>query len=328
MDKHTLLTSITELSSQNLVTKDEVVRAFEIGRKDKASGSLLTKDMGLAEVLYFIGGFIVFIGISVLVSQNWTTLNPLAKILVTFGFGLVAYYVGVLLNKEEKYGAVGYAFHLIAALVLPIGLYVIFDQAGFTTSSAAIQSLISGILVAMYLSSYAVFKKPIFTFFSIAYASWFFFSFVYFLIGENRIFSTSEFFEYMFLVLGASYLFLGYYFASTVQKELTGPLYAFGTLFGLGAMLALGGWQPSQKVFWELVFPMAVSGILYLSVQLKSKSFLTFGTLYLMAYILKITGEYFSGTLGWPFSLILCGISLIGIGYYAFTINKKYISTT
>lgn len=326
MDKPTLLSAITQLSSQNLLSKNEIVQAFDKGKGQHKNA--LLKDIGIAEVLYFIGGFIVFIGISVLIFQNWTSLSTITKILATFGFGLVSYFVGVLLNKEEKYGALGFAFHLIAALVLPLGLGVIFDQSGYDATSSGLQSFIAGILVVMYGVSYMIFKKTIFTFFGIVYATWLFFSFTNFLVGGNPLFLDAKFYEYRFFVVGLSYIFTGYYLSMTSQKELTGPLYGFGIFFALGAALALGGWKPSQNIFWELMFPLLVSLVFYLSVQLKSKSFLTFGTIYLMIYILKITGEYFSGTLGWPLSLILSGISLIGIGYYAFTLNKKYITTT
>ena|SRR3989344_2439290 len=325
MEKQELLSSITSLSLQNSVTKEEVIQAFENGKQQKTG--VLRREMGLAEVLYFIGGFIVFVGIAILIWQNWSTLNSVTKILTTLGFGIAAYFAGVILNREERYGALGYAFHLIAALVIPLGLTVTFDQAGLKTSSAGTQSLIAGTLFAMYLSSYLVFKKPFFTFFSIAYATYFFFSFTNFLIGSNPYFTDIKFYEYRFLMVGLSYLLLGYYLSSTEQKDLSGILYGFGNLFFLGAALVLGGWKPSQNVLWEIVFPGLVFIILFLSVHLKSKAFLTWGTIFLMAYILKITGEYFSGTIGWPLSLMICGVSLIGIGYYAFTVNKKYLST-
>src|SRR5258706_1899260 len=324
MEKQQVLSSITELSSQNLITKDEIVHAFEGGKGKKSSS--LTRDMGLSEVLYFIGGFIVFLGIAVLISQHWSELNPFTKIFTTLGFGIIAYLVGVLLNREEKYGEVGYAFHLIAALVIPLGLGIVFDQAGYNASTTGIQSLIAGILFVMYIASYYVFKKPIFTFFSIAFATWFFFGFTSFIIGSNPYFGDIKFFEYRFLVVGLTYVLLGYYFSSTIQKDLSGTLYGAGSLFSLGAAFALGGWQPSQNVVWELLLPGMIFIAFLLSVHLKSKVFLTFGTAFLMVYILKITGEYFSGTLGWPLSLMICGIALIGIGYYAFTLNKKYIT--
>ena len=158
------------------------------------------------------------------------------------------------------------------------------------------------------------------------YATCFFFAFTNFLIGTSP-FNDVQFLEYRFLIVGVSYGFLGHYFASTIQRSLSSSLYGFGSFFALAASLALGGWMPDQNVLWEVAFPGLVFLTLYLSVHVKSKPLLTSGTFFLMAYILKITGEYFSGTLGWPFSLMLCGIALIATGYYAFSLNKKYLIT-
>lgn len=323
MEKDQLLASIKSLSSKGILTKEEVLGAFENEKDHKKS--VLTRKLGVSEVLYMTGGFIVVLGIAILVFQNWSELSLISKILATLGVGMTTYFTGVLLNKEDKYGAVGYAFHLIAALVIPIGLGVVFNEAGYDTGSAAIQSVITGILFVMYLASFLLFKKPIFTFFTIVYATWFFFSFTNFLIGPNPYFDQIKFYEYRFLLVGLSYLFLGFYMSHTDQRELTEPMYGIGSLLFLGAALILGGWKPEQNVFWELIFPGLVFGALFLSVYLKSRSFLSVGTIFLMVYILKITGEYFSGALGWPLSLVICGTSLIGVGYYAFTINRKYI---
>lgn len=325
MEKQKVLSEITNLASQKLISKDEMMKAYEKALPKGSYG--LRRDIGISEVLYFIGGIIVFVGIAVLIMQNWNVLNSFTRLLTTLGFGVAAYLIGVLLNKEEKYGAVGYAFHLIAALVIPMGLAVFIDQMGYQYDTAGAQSLIAGILVGVYLASYFVFKKTIFMFATIVYATWFFFSFTNFLIAPNPYITAYHFYEYRFLFVGLSYLFLGYYFRTTEQKELTGTLYGFGNFFFLGAALALGGWEPEQNIFWEIFFPGLVFAVLLLSVPLKSKSFLTFGTIFLMSYIIKITGEYFSGTLGWPLSLMLCGIALIAIGYYSFTLNKRYISS-
>lgn len=326
MDKQTVLSSITSLSSQNFITQNEIIQAYEAGKGTEKRSYSLTSEVGLSEVLYIIGGLIVFVGIAVLIGQNWNTLGAFTKILTTLGFGIAAYFIGVILNKEDKYGAVGYAFHLIAALVIPLGLSITLNQAGFNPTGFGTQSFIAGALFAMYISSYFVFKKPIFTFFSIAYATWFFFAFTNFLIGSNPYFADIKFYEYRFLMVGLTYFCFGYYLSFTEQKELTSGLYGFGSLFFLGAAFALGGWTPSQNVLWEVLFPGLVFIILFLSVHFKNKASLTLGTIYLMIYILKITGEYFSGTLGWPLSLVISGISLIGTGYYAFTLNKKYLS--
>jgi len=46
-----------------------------------------------------------------------------------------------------------------------------------------------------------------------------------------------------------------------------------------------------------------------------------------MAYILKITFEYFSSGLGWPLALVIAGLAMIGVGYMSISLKKKYLST-
>ena len=152
-----------------------------------------------------------------------------------------------------------------------------------------------------------------------------FFSFTSLLVGSNPHFDW-EFSAYRVLCTGLVYALLGYYFTQTPQRALTGALYGFGVLFFLGAALALGDWKPNQNAFWELIFPGLVFGVMFLSVYLKSRAFLTFGSIYLMVYILKITAEYFADSLGWPLALVLTGLGLIAIGYLHFNLKKKYLS--
>jgi hypothetical protein len=87
----------------------------------------------------------------------------------------------------------------------------------------------------------------------------------------------------------------------------------------LGAGLSLGG-------FWDILYIGLVFGVILLSVYLKSRAFLIFGALFLMAYLIKITGEYFADTIGWPIALIFAGFAVIGVGFVAYYINKEYIS--
>ena len=79
-------------------------------------------------------------------------------------------------------------------------------------------------------------------------------------------------------------------------------------------------------MIWELLFPGIVFAIMFLSIPLKSRSFLIVGAGYLMAYLEKITSEYFSEGLGWPLALIILGFAIIGVGYYAYHLNKKYLA--
>ena len=206
-----------------------------------------------------------------------------------------------------------------------MGLHVTFHIAGLDTGSYGVQSVSSGILLVTFLLSYLANRKTIFTIFNIIFGTWLFFSFTGFLVGGNPNFDW-QFSAYRVLCTGLVYVLLGYYFTETPHRAITGALYGFGVFCFLGAALALGDWKPDQNLFWELIFPGLVFGVMFLSVYLKSTAFLTFGSLYLIAYIFKITSEYFTQSLGWPLALVLTGLGLIAIGYLHFNLKKKYLS--
>jgi hypothetical protein len=318
--KEEALQYIKTLAEQKVITKEDLDIAYNEGR-----GVVSSKKLDIANILYYIGGGIVFLGISILISQNWSTFNFVTKVISTLGASIAAYFVGLLLGKDERTKTVSVAFYLIFALVAPIGLYVVFDNAGFDVSGFGIQSLISGILFATCLLSYMLSRKNIFALFSVIFGTWLFFSFTSFLVGGSPYFNDSKFYEYRILIAGLSYIFMGYAFSKTERASLSGFLYGFGILGFLGAALSLGGWKPEQNLFWELIFPFLVFGSLFISINIKNKAFLTWGTIFLMAYILKITSEYFSSGLGWPLALVMAGLAMIGVGYMSISIKKKYL---
>jgi len=323
--KDEVLQYIKNLANQKLITKEEILNAYNEGSGIKAD-AVFAKKLKFAEVLYYIGGAIIFLGIVILIAQNWSNLSFLTKVLATLVSGVVAYFVGILLSRDKRTEGIGSAFHLIAALVIPIGLYVVFDNAGFDVSSLELQSLISGILLITYLASFFSFRKNLFLLFSILFGTWFFFSFVNFIIGDSPFLYEWHLIEYQVLFVGLSYMLLGYSFSKSERSSLTGFLYGFGIMGFLGAALSLGGTDPNQNIFWELFFPVLIFIALFLSVQLKSKAFLTFGTIYLMIYIIKITFEYFENSLGWSLALVLAGFSVIAVGYMSVYLKNKYIS--
>lgn len=324
--KEEVLQYIRTLAEQKVVTKEELTEAYDSGSGIKAD-VILTKKLGVAEILYYIGGAIVFLGISILLWQNWSTLGFGTKVLATLGSGIAAYFVGLLFSRDERTEAAGSAFYLISALVTPIGLWVVFDNAGFDASSYESQSLISGIMLGTFLLSLFVFKKSIFTLFSVLFGTWLFFSLTSWMVGGAPLFNDWKFYMYRVLVVGIAYMLMGYAFSKDERAPLSGFLFGFGILGFLGAALALGEWKPNQNVFWELIYPALVFGALFLSIHVKSKAFLTWGTLFLMAYILKITSEYFSTGLGWPLALVIAGLAMIGVGYMSLSIKKKYLGT-
>jgi hypothetical protein len=283
--------------------------------------------VNLSEVLSYIGGFIVFLGITILLVQNWDLLSTLTRVLVTLGSGVVAYFMGIAFVQKEHTQKVSTAFLFLATILLPTGLFVTFYEAGFSMHAAGTNTLISAILTATYLSSYFLLRRNFLLLFGIIFATWMYFAFTSFLIQNSAVSWGWRFYAYRALVAGLAYVLLGHAFSkNTDVRPLSGLLFGFGIFAFLGAALALGGWSPNQSIVWELLFPGLVFAVIFLGVVLRSKSFLGIGALYLMADILKITSEYFTKGFGWPLALVIAGLALIGVGAYTYHLNRKYLS--
>ncbi len=330
MDKDVFLDSVRQAAAERIVTKDELLGAF--GQNPTvtpgpapAQDTALNHHLTSSEVFYYIGGAIVFTGIAVLVGGSWQALTLATKLLVTLGVGILCYGMGAYFIKEEHWGQLSTALFLISALVLPIGLFTVYEAAGFEVSSSLTTLSITAVLTILFSLSYWFYKRVIFTLFTIIFATGLFFSGIATIIGGNPLLEDT--YLYQPLVVGLAYLLIGYQFSTDrINASLTGWLYTFGSIAFFGAALSLGGFFPNQNIFWELVFPLLVAGQIAFGIRVKSRSLLVWGAIFLMGYILKITAEYFSQGLGWPLALVIAGLSLIGLGYYLFYLNRRYLT--
>ncbi|MFI5157628.1 MAG: hypothetical protein ACHQF4_02115 [Sphingobacteriales bacterium] len=320
MNKSEILKEISLAASRNQVTKNEIDAAFDLGIQ-QPGWQADQRHTTLAEVFYYVGAGIIFLGIIILVEQNWSYLNSVARLLVTFGVSIGAYIIAALFSKAKRVGALSAVFFMISGLLLPVGAYVLLDVTGINWGGPGVQTAVALVSLLIFLLSGFIFRKNIFLFFSILFGTWFFQALMIFLFGK----SFNDLYPYIILASGLIYLLLGKYFAETAESSFTPWLYSFGCLGFLGSALYLGGFSPNQNIFWELIFPILDFALIFFSVRLRSKAFLIFGALFLMLYIIKITTEYFANSLGWPFVLVLSGFLLIGVGYSTWRINHKYL---
>ena len=325
MNKQELLSAITEFSRTQRITQEEIVRAYADG--DAQDASVLGPEMSHLEwssIMYYLGGGIIAIGIAIFLSEHWDSLSVFTRILSTLGSGIAAFAIGVVLMQDTRYGKIGEAFHTIAAVVLPIGLVVSLDEYGVDTSDWLVLSCVYGVCALLYATSYAMLKRNIFALGTIVFASIFFVSIVNAIGSEATLLSESDFNAYQFLTLGLSYIALGYSFVQTSRASITRYLYGVGLLFFFISTLVLGGYFPEQNYFWELVFPLCALGGIFVSVPLRSKIFLILSTVFLVGYIFKITGEYFTDSIGWPLALVAAGCAMIGVGFLFVKVNRQY----
>lgn len=324
MDKQSLIENLQSSIKAGTFTKEELLAVYEKAIQTD-TGETMLRQSKISNVLYFIGGTIVFLGICIFVGSNWSSLSDLTKILATLGSSVAVYAMAALLSRYENFDKVAEALYFISGLVAPWGIMTTMHVAKVDTGAVSTHTIIAGILFTVYLLSYFMDRRNVFFIFSTIFGTWLFFCLTTLMVN-GRPFEDWDFIKYRWLAAGLTHMILGYALVNTDRKVMTPWLYGVGVVEFLTAAICLGGPAPSHNPIWEILFPGFVFGILFLSVYLRSRAFLVFGTIYLMAYILKITDEYFRSGFGWALSLIFMGFALIAIGYGAFYLNKKYIS--
>ena len=82
MDKELILKNVEILIREGQLTRNELFEVYErSARTDKQE--TLSKQSRISNILYYIGGAIVFLGICIFVGTNWSNLNDATKILAT-----------------------------------------------------------------------------------------------------------------------------------------------------------------------------------------------------------------------------------------------------
>jgi len=130
---------------------------------------------------------------------------------------------------------------------------------------------------------------------------------------------------YRIAILGLSWLSFAYYFSKREMRFIPNVMYFFGLLMLLGSTASLQGYYPNASIFWELAFPFLIIAVFYGSIRIQSKIFLVLATLFTIGEILKLTAEYFSEGLGWPISLIVAGLIIMGVSYISFELNRRFL---
>jgi hypothetical protein len=316
--KSDLLTLVGENSNLGQQNSFAPQQNSAVHAKEESSKNLIN-------TFYGIGAIIAVVGVGILVSQHWDEIGFFGRVLVTLGISLVTYIVALMLNKPQQ-KMVSQAMFTIAAVLAPLGSYVLLKEANISFDWPA-QIITSLILLVVFGSALFISKKNILVLITVGFATWAYYAVIMKVFGFN--YYSSNFLKWASMLLGASYIFIAYGYRSIFQgidagearekRAIQNVLYGFGTLAILGAGIFVGG-------IFDILFIALIFGAFYGSVYLKSRSMLTLGALFLMAHIIKLTSKYFVDSAGWPVALIVIGFLVIGVGYMTLYLNKKFIS--
>lgn len=324
INKQSALTTVAEIGEHQVLTESELIAAYH-GGVDKKPIPERHRQSNLSVIFYALGTAILVLGVGILSAGYWQQLSDMTRVVITLGTALAAYLMGMLLTRYSLLRGASTAFHVIGGVLLPIGLLVTFATAGFDANNVGMQVVAAFLATLMYGISYWLAPRNLFLLFVIAYATWLFLA-LGLLMGEGTVWYTQwEYVYYLILTVGLSYIALSQAFLKTSRNVFSGWLGVVGSIAFLGAALVLGGWAPNDNITWQVAYPVLAFGVIYLSIIRRTKTFLLVGAGFLMIYIIKLSAEYFTENIGWPFALMIGGLALIGLGYLSLKLNERYI---
>jgi hypothetical protein len=319
-DKNILLDELSDMLTSGQLTNKEVLDRLQLKPNTQQVSVLAIPHFDFFKILSFVGGFIIFLGIFILVSINWSSLNDFSQVLITLGGGVGAYILGNILLYVSKTKFTGVSFHLLGGLLLPLGVFTWlskFPSSDINTNAVAFFVFL-GVFVLYLATDYFV-RNNIFTLFSWVFATLAYWSAFYWITTGSDSVDLYRLDRWAMLALATIYLLFWYMLKDTSKNFTARYMYFVGVGLFLASIFAL-----VQDFVWlESLYSLVILAAFYLSTVLKSRVLLGFATLDLIVYIFYITSRYFVDVVSWPIALIVVGFLLVGIAYGVVTINKR-----
>lgn len=124
-------------------------------------------------------------------------------------------------------------------------------------------------------------------------------------------------------LVGAGYIYIAYLFSERLNllNGFSNRLYSLGVLGFIIPLFRLtyihsGG-------IWDFIAIIAILMVIALGTYLAKKVILIPGALLLPVHIIIVSERYFIDNMGWPITLIVAGLAIMGVGYLSYRLTEK-----
>ena len=301
--KSQALEQILNIARDNNLTLDDIGAVLTKSNADVKNGNMLTRILGYIGALFIFGGLCLFIG------MQWDTFGSAARVIITYGTGLAAFVMGVLVIKDVKFTGASTPLFLASAALMPTGMFVFLDEYfdGDDTQLAAM--VVFGILAFQFLVTFSVVRRTSLLFFG----SFFYVSFLAILMDRCEVPP-----EILGAGLSLSILMVTHKIQLSAHRAIAPFWYIIG---GVGLLLS------AYDIFEETSFDIMLLGVsvamIFVSVRVQSRTFLLVSAAGLLCFLGYYTNEYFKDIVGWPIALMVMGVMLVAISLWVVKLSQK-----
>lgn len=323
MNKKEFLAIVTQKASDQSVSIEEIYDAYEKGLPKDFQPAI---SFSIGNVLSFLGGGIIVLGLTILATNNWTELSDAMKIYITLGVAVTLHAIWGLAKTWDKLRVLRYVALFGSGILYPTGLVISLNIASISATNIQKALIVTGVSGLIYLISLILERHPLLAFYGIINTTLFFYAlFAYTLNSLDGAFTSQELTTYLLMfpvAIGASHLLLASWIQHSKIKRIIPPLLNIAATL----QIYIGLFSLTFRYEWlDYIFPIILLGGYMLSVKINNRIILLGSALFTFMIIFKITAERFSESLGWPISLVIIGISLIIIGSGTYYIKKKFV---
>ncbi|HTK84535.1 MAG TPA: DUF2157 domain-containing protein [Patescibacteria group bacterium] len=304
--KQHALDQIATLADQHGISIDEIAVRLN---KTKPSvmrdggGSLLKTLMG------YVGGIFVFSGVCLLIGMMWDDMSSAERVIITFGPGLIAFIMGALCLKDQRFEKAATPFFLAGAGLQPTGMFVYMHEYLQPTGDMFLPVLgVSGVMLAQQFAGFLKWRRSSLAFFSIMF--WAFF--IGTALGKLRIDG-----DLAAVTLSLSLMCLSAAADRSPHRAIAPFWYFIGT-----AGLLSGYFELIRGSSLELSYLGLNAFMVWLSISLASRTVLLVSVAGLMGWLAWYTDKYFAHVIGWPVALIILGFVMIALSAYAMKLGR------
>lgn len=302
-EREQALSRIVALAGAHAITLDEIgARLIKTDTPDRTGKWLL-------RVLGYTGGALIFGGLALLTEMLWENLESAARVLITYGSGLIAFLLGLTTLKDARFASAGTPLFLMSAALLPTGMFVFLKEYGSGGDPQLAAMVVFGIMAMQFLGSFLPFRRT----------GLLFFGFLFWNAALGILMERAEVpGEAIGIGLGLSIMAAAWRMDMTPHRSIAPFWYSIGSVGLLWSVFDVVESTP-----FDVAFLFFAAGMMYLSVRMYSRSLLIISTGALLGFLGYYTAEYFADVTGWPIALIIMGFMLVGVSAYAVKLDRK-----
>ncbi|MEM1155775.1 MAG: DUF2157 domain-containing protein [Pseudomonadota bacterium] len=302
------LAKIVDIAQRNRLSVEDIQQALSgHATVDSGSGGGIVR-----RLLAYIGGIFVFAGVVVYIGMFWEEMNSAARIIITLGSGLVALVLSLLTLQHDKYAKAATPLFLSAACLQPTGMLVAFEELGSGGDPQHALLATTVVMLAQQLLILLRYPRPVLVFLALAFAvmsCWNIFDLLY--VDE----------ELNWMITGLSLILVSYGLDRTRYAVITPFWYFVGSASFLWASFEL-----LENTSVHIFYLGITAFLLYVSTLARSRTLLFCSTVAMIGYLGYFPEQHFVDSVGWPITLVVMGLVLIGLSNLALRINRKYIA--